>query len=63
MIPTQCRMVVDARWSVHHGKEVNVISPAYLIIDGQEQYNCMCVDGSGGGMLPEKFLKPTRNEM
>ena len=53
-------MMVDARWSVHHGKEVNVISPAYLIIDGKEQYNCLCVDGSGGGMLPENILKPIR---
>ena len=60
MIQTPCKMVVDARWSVHHGKEVNVISPAYLKIDGQSMYNCMCVDGSGGGMLPENILKPIK---
>lgn len=58
MIHTPCKMVVDARWSIHHGKEVNVISPCDLIIRGQSMYNCLCVDGSGGGMLPENILKP-----
>lgn len=57
MIPTPCKMVVDAKWNVHHGKVVKVISPCYLKIDGQEQYNCICADGSGGGILPENILK------
>lgn len=58
MIQTPCRMIVDADWSIFNGKEVDVTSSCDLIIDGQMQYNCVCVDGSGGGMLPENILKP-----
>lgn len=58
MIQTPCEMVVDAKWNIHHGKVVKVISPCHLKIDGQAQYNCICIDGSGGGMLPENILKP-----
>ncbi len=60
MIQTPCKMVVDAKWSIFHGKEVNVISSCQMIIDGQELYNCTCTDGSGGGMLPENALKPIK---
>lgn len=60
MIQTPCKMVVDARWNVHHGKIVKVTSPCYLIIRGQSMYNCVCENGSGGGMLPENILKPIK---
>lgn len=62
MIQTPCIMIVDAKWNIHHGKKVYVISSCDLIIDGQPQYNCICIDGSGGGMLPENILKPIRDE-
>lgn len=58
MIHTPCRMMVDKRGHIHNGKEVIVTSPCYLIINGQPLYNCICVDGSGGGMIPENILKP-----
>lgn len=58
MIQTPCEMMVDAEWNIHHGKRVRVISPAYLKIKGQSMYNCICVDGSGGGLIPENILKP-----
>jgi len=50
--------IVAAKWSVFYGKEVEVISSADLIIDGQPQWNCICKDGSGGGILPQNALKP-----
>lgn len=50
--------LVDAKWSIFCGKEVEVISPAYLTIDGQPQWNCICTDGSGGGILPQNILIP-----
>jgi hypothetical protein len=50
--------LVDARWSMFHGKEVKVISSAYMVIDGQPQWNCICADGSGGGILPQNILIP-----
>lgn len=49
---------VIAKWSIFYGKEVEVISCADMIIDGQMQWNCVCTDGSGGGILPENSLKP-----
>lgn len=53
-------MIVDAKWNLFHGQIVNVTSPCYLSIDGQPMYNCVCEDGSGGGMLPENILKPIK---
>ncbi len=60
MIKTPCKMIVDARGKIHHGKIVNVISPAGMQINGQTLYDCVCVDGSGGGALPENILKPIK---
>lgn len=60
MIQTPCKMIVDAEWNLFHGQIVNVTSPCYLSIDGQPMYNCVCEDGSGGGMLPENILKPIK---
>lgn len=54
--------IVTAKWSIFYGKEVEVISSAYLIIDGQPQWNCICIDGSGGGILPQNALKPKEDE-
>lgn len=54
--------IVTAKWSIFYGKEVEVISFAYLIMNGQPQWNCICKDGSGGGILPQNELKPINNE-
>jgi hypothetical protein len=53
---------VTAKWSIFYGKDVEVISSAYLIIDGQPQWNCICKDGSGGGILPQNALKSKEDE-
>lgn len=53
--------LVTAKWSIFYGKEVEVISFAHLIIDGQPQWDCICTDGSGGGILPQNVLKPKEN--
>lgn len=58
MIQTPTKRIVDAKWSIFYGKVVQVISPCYIVMNGQMQYNCICEDGSGGGMLPENILKP-----
>lgn len=58
MIQTPTKRIVDAKWSIFNGKIVEVISPCDIIIGGQMQYNCICEDGTGGGMLPENILKP-----
>lgn len=50
--------IVTAKWSIFYGKEVEVISYAHLVIDGQPQWNCICTDGSGGGILPQNILIP-----
>lgn len=57
MIHTPTKSIVDAKWSIFHGKVVNVISSCDMVIDGQMLYNCICEDGTGGGMLPENILK------
>ena len=57
MIQTPCEMLVDAEWNIHHGKRVKVKAPC-MVIDGRLHYDCQCVDGSGGGLIPENILKP-----
>ena len=50
-------MMVDGEWNIHHGKRVKVKAPC-MFIDGRLHYDCQCVDGSGGGLIPENILKP-----
>lgn len=57
MIQTPCEMMVDAEWNIHHGKRVKVKAPC-MFIGGRLHYDCQCVDGSGGGLIPENILKP-----
>ena len=59
MIQTPCEMMVDAEWNIHHGKRVKVKAPC-MVIDGRLHYDCVCVDGSGGGLIPENILKPIK---
>ena len=57
MIQTPCEMMVDAEWNIHHGKRVKVKAPC-MFIGGRLHYDCQCVDGNGGGLIPENILKP-----
>ena len=57
IIQTPCIMRVDAEWSIYHGKIVQVKAP-FMFTDGRLHYDCQCVDGSGGGLIPENILKP-----
>lgn len=45
---------------IHHGKKVRVIGYAHVEIEHERYWDITCVDGSGGGMVRESALKPTK---